>query len=67
MLVLLLYWASQLILSFQVILLMMRMTMFLITRIATIAWDTIQISKSSSLGAPTRSRGVYFVYVFGEI
>ena len=63
-LVLLLYWALQLILSFQVPILMPRAVL---RTIATIAWDTDQISRSSSLSAPTRPRGVYFAYVFGEL
>ena len=35
--------------------------------IAMTAWDTDQISRSSSLSAPTRFRGIYFVYVLREM
>ena len=62
MLVLLLYWASQLILSFQVPILMPRAVL---RTIATIAWDTDQISRSSSLSAPTRLCRIY-LFMFLE-
>ena len=47
---------SQLILSFQVLILMPGTVPRMI---AMTAWDTDQISRSSSLSALTRSRGIY--------
>ena len=55
------YWVSQLILSFQALILMLGTVP---RTIAMTAWDTDQILRSSLLSASTRFRGIYFCLCF---